>query len=144
MKLGDRIVVLSAGRVMQVGSPRELYERPANLFVAHFIGSPKMNVMRAEAVPALAALGANHLGVRPEHVGIVPLGEGHVTGRVQLVKYLGSDTFMQVECTGEAADAGTLVVRAPGSAGIDEDVALHFDPACPHRFATDGTALRPD
>jgi ABC-type sugar transport system ATPase subunit len=73
MTMADKIVVLNAGRVEQYGSPLELYERPANLFVAGFIGSPKMNFVSGEAAgePGVATL-----GVRPEHLKIGKQGEG--------------------------------------------------------------------
>ena len=152
MTLADRIVVLSAGRVMQAGSPRELYERPANLFVAQFIGSPKMNVMPAAAregrvVPAGQAgfdlpvpAGVAHLGIRPEHIGIVDPASGHASGTVQLVEYLGADTFAQVDC----GESGVLVVRAPGSAPVaeDETVGLSFAMEHIHLFDSSGAALR--
>ena len=151
MTLADRIVVLSAGRVMQAGSPRELYERPANLFVAQFIGSPKMNVVpvRVEgarfalngrrAIEIAAPAGTAHLGVRPEHVRIVGPDEGHASGTVQIVEYLGADTFAQVDC----GAAGTLVVRAPGDARVreDETVGLHFAPDALHLFDAQGRVL---
>ncbi|MEM7565734.1 MAG: sn-glycerol-3-phosphate ABC transporter ATP-binding protein UgpC, partial [Pseudomonadota bacterium] len=120
MTLADRIVVLSAGRIMQAGTPRELYERPANLFVAQFIGSPKMNVMpaRAEAghvrpdgqpgLPLDAPASVTHLGVRPEHITLTAPDRGHVSGTVRIAEYLGADIFAHIDC----GTAGTLVVRA--------------------------------
>jgi ABC-type sugar transport systems, ATPase components len=78
MTLADRIVVLEAGRIAQVGSPKELYERPGNLFVAQFIGSPKMNVIPASAI-GLGDRGKD-LGIRPEHITIVPAGQGDLDG----------------------------------------------------------------
>ena len=139
MTLADRIVVLSAGRVMQVGTPRELYERPANLFVAQFIGSPKMNVVPASSLPSMATPETTRIGVRPEHIEVAAPGEGDLDGRINLVEYLGADTFAQVDC----GAAGTLVARAPGSGSLREDasIGLRFDPAAVHRFARDGRAL---
>ena len=154
MTLADRIVVLSAGRVMQAGSPRELYERPANLFVAQFIGSPKMNVMPARVEngrvvprgqPGIAHDApprgeVAHLGVRPEHVELTGADRGHVRGTVQIVEYLGADTFAQVDC----GPAGNVVVRAPGNAAVreDETVGLLLDGSNLHLFAPDGRAIR--
>ena len=151
MTLADRIVVLSAGTIMQVGRPRELYEAPTNLFVAQFIGSPKMNVMpvRVEGdrvipegqsgVPLAAPPTATHLGVRPEHITLTASDEGHARGTVRIVEYLGADTFVHVDC----GIAGTQVVRAPGSAIVreNEDVGLRFDPATLHLFDGRGLAV---
>ena len=93
MTLADRIVVLKEGRVMQQGSPYELYERPANLFVAQFIGSPKMNVLACapsgdakldlagQGTLSLAFSGApTQLGARPEHLTLVAPDNGNCRG----------------------------------------------------------------
>src|SRR6266404_7066125 len=87
MTMADKIVVLNAGRIEQYGSPLDLYERPANLFVAGFIGSPKMNFVSGEAAgePGVATL-----GVRPEHLKIGKEGEGW-PGTVSVAEHLGSD-----------------------------------------------------
>src|SRR5262249_25829303 len=73
MTMADKIVVLNAGKIEQYGSPLELYEKPANLFVAGFIGSPKMNFITGE--PALQR-GADTIGVRPEHLRVDREGQG--------------------------------------------------------------------
>ena len=87
MTLADRIVVLEFGKIAQVGTPRELYERPANLFVAQFIGSPRMNVMPASAVPSAALPErAVSLGIRPEHIDLVAPGEGLIQGTVDVLE----------------------------------------------------------
>ncbi len=85
MTMADKIVVLNAGHIEQYGSPLELYERPANLFVAGFIGSPKMNFVSGEAAgePGVATL-----GVRPEHLKIGKEGEGW-PGTVSVAEHLG-------------------------------------------------------
>ncbi|OAM77911.1 ABC transporter ATP-binding protein [Devosia elaeis] len=82
MTLADRIVVLNAGRVEQVGTPEELYERPQSLFVAGFIGSPKMNLLKAED--------GTTTGIRPEDIN---LGSGPHRGKVAYVEYLGADSY---------------------------------------------------
>jgi multiple sugar transport system ATP-binding protein len=102
MTLADKIVVLRDGRVEQVGSPRELYERPANTFVAQFIGSPKMNLLSAESAPLLAgATAANAdfktVGIRPEHLTVVEPREGILLGTVGLCEYTGAVTLLHVE-----------------------------------------------
>ena len=120
MTMADKIVVLNAGNIEQVGSPLELYRSPKNLFVAGFIGSPKMNMVEgAEA----AKHGAKTIGVRPEHfsVSTTPV-EGGWNGTVGVAEHLGSDTFIHV-----ATELGTLNVRADG------DVPVHHgDTDLPH------------
>ena len=93
MTMADKIVVLNAGQIEQYGSPLELYEHPANLFVAGFIGSPKMNFVSGEAA---GEHGAATIGVRPEHLKIGKEGEGW-PGTVSVAEHLGSDTFLYVD-----------------------------------------------
>ncbi len=95
MTLADKIVVLKGGEIMQVGSPRELYEHPQNLFVAQFIGSPKMNVLAANSLKGAAlADGVTHVGIRPEHLELVAEQDAHIEGDIEFVEYLGADTFL--------------------------------------------------
>src|ERR1700746_3059195 len=93
MTMADKIVVLNAGKIEKYGSPLELYEKPANLFVAGFIGSPKMNFMSGEVA---RDYGAATIGVRPEHLKVERDGDGF-QGTVVLAEHLGSDTFLYVE-----------------------------------------------
>jgi ABC-type sugar transport system ATPase subunit len=122
MTLADKIVVLRDGLVEQVGTPRELYERPGNLFVAQFIGSPKMNILPIDAVagawPGRPA-GAAHVGMRPEDLKLTDPGAGLLGGKVLLSEYTGASSLLHVElpggevflvgCGGGAIDAGTAV-----------------------------------
>jgi multiple sugar transport system ATP-binding protein len=138
MTLADRIVVLKDGLIMQVGSPRKLYENPDNVFVAQFIGSPKMNLLPCGAgsgLEAIAAKGAVQLGVRPEHITVVPAGEGHYDGTVQVSEYLGADYFHYIDC----GDLGLLTVRTAGSDDEIEGqvVGLRFDTTRLHFFGAD-------
>jgi multiple sugar transport system ATP-binding protein len=105
MTLGHRVAVLHEGHLQQVGPPRELYERPANLFVAGFIGSPSMNLLPAAAV----GLGANGkvVGFRPEHVEITGDGEG-INARVDVVEDIGADAY--VFCSAEISGKQTRLV----------------------------------
>jgi len=140
MTMADRIVVLNAGRVEQYGSPLALYERPANLFVAGFIGSPKMNFV--SGVPA-EQHGATTIGIRPEHLRIAPEGEGGGEGwpgTVSVAEHLGSDTFLYVD----AGALGLLTVRGIGEIHLKggDRVWLSPDPARLHRFDKDGMAIR--
>jgi multiple sugar transport system ATP-binding protein len=102
MTLADRIVVLDAGRVMQFGSPLELYHHPANKFVAGFIGSPKMNFLPAAALnghrPNTPGGPPAEVGVRPEHMRLGH-GQGDLTleGRVITVEQLGAEAFVYLD-----------------------------------------------
>lgn len=140
MTLADRIVVLEFGKIAQVGTPRELYERPANLFVAQFIGSPRMNVFGAAAL-AGAPLpdGTDKVGIRPEHITLGAPGAGRMDGTVDLLEYLGADTFVIMSC----GDAGQITVRVTGSTSltVGDAASLDFDMADVHAFGTDGLAL---
>ncbi len=142
MTLADRIVVLDAGQIAQVGSPRDLYENPTNLFVAQFIGSPKMNIFRTSATGLhfTAPPGAEHLGIRPEHISLSEAGAGHLDGVIDLVEYLGSDTFAILECSG----VGRLTVRLSGEANVSigDHCGMNFHDQKVHFFNKDGFILR--
>jgi multiple sugar transport system ATP-binding protein len=136
MTMADRIVVLQAGRIEQVGSPIDLYERPNNLFVAGFIGSPKMNLIGG--APA-AEFNAATIGVRPEHVA-VSRDSGRWSGNVKVAEHVGSDTFLYVTVGG----IGDVTVRVVGEVGARAGSTVHLtpDPARIHRFDTEGKAIR--
>jgi len=159
MTLADRIVVFNGGRVEQVGTPMALYERPANRFVAEFIGSPRMNVIDArvaarDAGRALLDVGGARLlvetaddalapgervgvGIRPECLSLA--GEG-LDGCIELVERLGSETLVHVRL---ADGATTVVMRQPGDLrqGRGQSVRLRIDPGALHVFAADGRSL---
>jgi multiple sugar transport system ATP-binding protein len=137
MTMADKIVLLNGGRVEQIGTPLDLYDRPDNLFVAGFIGSPRMNFLRGETA---ADFGAHTLGVRPEHLHVVTGGDGW-SGVVTLAEHLGSDTFLSVDLGG---DRGSVTVREQGELGLQagDRVNLRPDSARLHRFDPDGRALR--
>ncbi len=136
MTLADRIVVLNAGRVEQIGRPMELYNDPANTFVAGFIGSPQMNFLSA------AALGApgKTLGIRPEHLEI-SREAGRIPGTISHVEHLGGETNVYVR----TEHHGLLTVRRFGEHdyGVDEAVHLTPDPARAFAFGEDGRRLAP-
>jgi multiple sugar transport system ATP-binding protein len=133
--MADRIVVLNKGIIEQVGSPLELYNTPNSVFVAGFIGSPKMNLISGSLA---AKYNAATVGIRPEHIAILAEG-GDVSGTIALTEHLGSDSFLHVE----AGDAGRLTVRAPGDyeGKPGTPVALRFDPTRLHRFDSQGKVL---
>lgn len=113
----------------------DLYDTPRNLFVAEFIGSPKMNIITgAEA----AKHSTKSIGIRPEHLTI-STREGLWTGRAGLSEHLGSDTFIRVDVEGVA---DTMTVRAPGKVNIAMGETVYLSPNAEdlHRF--DDTGLR--
>jgi multiple sugar transport system ATP-binding protein len=135
MTMADKIVVLQAGNIEQVGTPLELYHTPANVFVAGFIGSPRMNLI--EGADA-AAHGAKTIGVRPEHLDI-SMATGTWTGQVSVAERLGSDTFLHVNVPG----IGQMTVRAGGDikAGHGDTIYLTPQDGRIHRFGPDGKAM---
>lgn len=135
MTMADKIVVLQAGRIEQVGSPLELYRTPRNRFVAGFIGSPKMNFLEG---PEAAKQGAHAIGIRPEHLRISTT-EGMWPGTVGVSEHLGSDTFLHV-----TTDHGLINVRAGGEVGLHhgDRVFLSPDMGQLHRFDAQGGALK--
>ncbi|MEO1639072.1 MAG: ABC transporter ATP-binding protein [Pseudomonadota bacterium] len=140
MTLADRIVVLEFGKIAQVGTPRELYERPANLFVAQFIGSPRMNVVPATSVVNTGApAGAVSVGMRPEHINVVDAGSGHLQGTVDVLEYLGADTFLILSC----GDAGQVTVRVNGTTQLSpgDQVGLEVGDNMFHFFDNAGLAI---
>jgi multiple sugar transport system ATP-binding protein len=141
MTLADRIVVLEFGKIAQVGTPRELYERPANLFVAQFIGSPRMNVVPAQTIKTLDLPdGTFSIGMRPEHIELVPAGTGQIEGKVDVLEYLGADTFVIVSCDGDQQ----ITVRVNGTSDLKpgDDVSLVVGRQMIHAFNSDGLAIR--
>jgi len=136
MTMADKIVVLRAGFIEQVGSPLDLYREPANLFVAGFIGSPAMNLMKGAAA---AEQGATTIGVRPEHFQLSHEG-GQWRGQVGVSEHLGSDTFLRVD----VPDVGTLTARADGEfpARHGDTVGLTPEPDRVHRFDAAGLRMR--
>ena len=152
MTMGDRIVVMDEGKILQVGPPIELYDRPVNRFVAGFLGSPAMNFIEGRArrsdggleleagalrfpLPGACREGeAYTLGFRPEHLGFQGEGARPVSaeGRVELVEPLGSDTFVALDLGGEV-----LTVKEEGHfrAQVGERIRVFFDMDNAHIFA---------
>jgi len=152
MTLADRIVVFDSGVIQQQGPPLELYRHPSNLFVATFLGSPKMNVIPGQpegggvsladgaviAIPGLEG-DARHFGIRPEHIRLASGGAAILTGTVGVAEHLGSDSFVHVDVPGMEP----VNVRIAGGADISEDqeAGLDFDLADAHIFDEDGRRL---
>jgi multiple sugar transport system ATP-binding protein len=159
MTMADRIVILKAGVVQQVGTPKEVYNEPTNAFVAAFIGSPTMNFFAAQradsalrladgtllTLPAArgATLGDRHavrLGVRPEHLRLRPAGPGALPVTVSVVEPLGSDTLVYFDFDGSRHVARIAPEETP-VAGDTVHLGVALDRA--HLFDTDsGLALR--
>ena len=135
MTMADRIVVLNAGVIEQVGSPLELYQKPRNTFVAGFIGSPKMNLIKG---PEAARFNASTVGIRPEHIDISE-SEGAWQGTVGVSEHLGSDTFFHIQCS---ASPEPLTVRAPGELALQYGSEVHLTPSADHLHRFDEKGLR--
>jgi multiple sugar transport system ATP-binding protein len=132
LTLGDRVAVLHEGVLQQVDEPEAVYRRPANRFVARFIGSPAMNVLSASvegdllragpfAIPRPRDVGSRRLevGVRPEHVELAPDGDGS-PARVEVVERAGSETLVHL-----AADGVTIVARASPDVRVSAGAPAH-------------------
>ncbi len=163
MTLADRIVVLSAGRIEQVGPPLELYERPANLFVARFIGSPAMNILpvtvsepgtnatvsfkagRYTGVPIAVPAGDKgkpaSLGIRPEDLEISTGDDYLVEGRVLLVEALGEVTLLYLE---GGAGEEPIIVKLPGTSDVSKGDIVRLKAAAEklHLFNSEGRTYR--
>ena len=133
MTLADRIVVLRAGRVEQVGAPMELYNDPANTFVAGFIGSPQMNFLKAGAL----GMRSDTMGVRPEHIAI-SRESGQIEGTVSHVEKLGGETLVYVN----TAAQGLLTVRLFGEHDYAVEEAAFLTPDQERAFHFDAAGLR--
>lgn len=136
MTMADKIVVLNAGNIEQVGSPLDLYHNPKNRFVAGFIGSPKMNFV--EGVEA-EKLGAHAIGIRPEHIE-VSKDEGDFEGVVGVAEHLGSDTFFHIHDSGLA---DTITVRVDGEFGLGhgDKIKMTFRSNMIHKFNKNGDRI---
>ena len=149
MTLADRIVVLRKGRVEQVDTPLNLFNRPANLFVAGFIGAPNMNFFTSEAAGGLAALpgglslpvaatGPVTLGIRPQHLRLTG-DQSAIPAQIILVEALGSETVLHA-----TAEGGVPIVAVlPGQPSLarGQAIRLAFDPAAVHPFDAQGQRI---
>lgn len=154
MTLADRIVVLNEGVIMQAGSPRELYNRPQNIFVAEFIGSPKMNLMKCKVVDGQLQLqskvaqdtgivatdnNVEWFGVRPENISVGTAEEGTISGTIEVCEYLGSEQFAFIDCGYE--DFVTVRVDPNLEFETRSRVGLSFDADRIHLFDRSGDRL---
>lgn len=169
MTLGDRVAVLDHGRLQQVAPPRELYEQPANTFVAGFIGNPPMNLFPARPIAVDGGFGLRlgeqtvalafpadvterwrawldtplTAGIRPEHLHLVTDDDGGLRATVSDAEYLGHETLLHVRVDGQDPPGAPLVARLPGIRLFHqgEMVRLNLDPTRLHGFGSDGEAL---
>jgi ABC-type sugar transport system ATPase subunit len=147
MTLGRRVVVMRAGGIEQAGPPMELYRRPANLFVARFVGSPAMNVLRCAWTGAgrcIRAVGSGlsvdvvggdgtHadgdevvLGVRPQDVSLAPLANAEAIGHVELLEPLGATTIAHVRIEGVPGEAMRIVIPSGADCAVDRQVGVRL------------------
>lgn len=163
MTLADRIVVLSAGYIEQVGSPLELYTNPANLFVARFIGSPSMNILHAtivetgdvtmiqtqtgSTIKAPIASSAEYqnkpamFGVRPEDLVLTDETEGAIEGKVKFVESLGEVTQLHFDVPGAEEP---VIAKIPGIVHYHkgDTVRVKATPEKMHLFNDDGLSFK--
>jgi len=153
MTMADKIVVLRSGIIEQAGAPLELYNNPRNLFVAGFIGSPKMNFMTTSVDGGALRLGgvtldlgrsvngASTLGIRPEHITIAEgSGVKFADVKVDLVENLGGQTVVYATTTD--GQAITIVLEGQRNVEIGSTIAAYVDPAKAHAFDAEGNAIR--
>lgn len=140
MSMADKVILMNGGKIEQAGTPAELYENPASVFVAEFIGTPPMNVLKtAEGAKGVVIAGGNvtltkaaaagiQFGIRPEHVKLIDKGEKAV---VQASEYLGADTILTCRIGDQ-----TLLVRLGGRPGLKDGavVQLGWEPDAMHFF----------
>jgi oligogalacturonide transport system ATP-binding protein len=168
MTMGERICVLKDGRIQQVDAPTTLYARPANAFVAGFIGSPEMNLLPVTALDAqhvqlgdvqlplapgrapagLAAGQPLQLGLRPEHLGLLPRDQGDslaVTAQLRFLEHMGNEVFVHLTLGGAPLTARVAADQLGALQGAERGAALtlHLQLRQAHFFdAGDGRALR--
>ncbi|MCU1394788.1 MAG: carbohydrate transporter ATP-binding protein family [Ilumatobacteraceae bacterium] len=126
MTMGSRIAVMQRGKIEQIGTPQEVYDRPASVFIAQFVGTPPMNILPAGSIET----GDHLVGVRPEHIHIAP--DGPLAMTVALVEQLGHELLV----TGTVGDRRVIVRQAAHSVvpDIGAEVRLVVDEADRHRF----------
>jgi multiple sugar transport system ATP-binding protein len=135
MTMADKIVVLRAGNIEQVGSPLELYRAPRNTFVAGFIGSPKMNLLDGAVA---AEHDATTIGIRPEHVD-VSTSQGTWQGTVGVAEHLGSDTFIHIH---GIPGCDPMTVRTGGEMSVSHGDTVYLTPQEQHIHRFDAGGLR--
>ncbi|OSQ42503.1 ABC transporter ATP-binding protein [Thalassospira sp. MCCC 1A01428] len=145
MTLADKIVLLRDGRIEQVGTPHDLYERPQNLFAAQFIGAPKMNIFKLtdECQNLRENLkldrNAHYFGIRPDSFEIVQPGEGILSGKVRLNEYLGNACLIHADIEGH----DPVILEQPVGTKITTGTTISLNAKADnvHAFAKDGNRI---
>jgi ABC-type sugar transport system ATPase subunit len=163
MTLADRIVVMRAGEIVQVGSPMEIYSNPVNYFVADFFGSPSMNLIGGTIVQQgadskfrsgaldvalperfkMVKPGAATLGIRPENVDAAVGGRGDLDLPVRLVEPLGKDTLLYFDVGTERAFIAVSEGLAMADVSVGERIALTLEQSHIHLFDAEGRRIDP-
>ena len=147
MTLATRVAVMRGGHIQQIGTPGEVYARPANMFVAGFLGSPSMNFIEGQVVPVAGAPAvAAVLGVRPEHLALHPPGDARPTAEVTLVEAMGAHEVVWLDMQGHrlsaiAPAAGVHQIGDPVGVQMDLDRASVFDPVSQERIELHASAF---
>jgi len=151
MTLADRIVVINKGRIEQVGRPLELYHHPCNIFVAQFIGSPAMNILRgewqADGTVSIQADGHYHIGIRPEHLSLMEEAGNeqsalNIAARINLVERLGDVTLLHAQ----TSDGNNLTAKLSQESDVKRGDTVLFSgqKAHLHFFDDKGHRMRRD
>jgi multiple sugar transport system ATP-binding protein len=160
MTLGQRIAVFNHGKIEQVGTPLELYHQPANLFVAEFMGSPKMNLIAAQAssapqshaieIPGSGSLALpagvdakqiRTIGMRPEIIRLVDAGQG-LSCVIRLIEQLGDSTIVHTQLDGTGQDVAARLAGSNATLKVGDKIRIGCDPADIRLFDTHGQAMR--
>lgn len=141
MTLADRVVVLQAGVIEQAGPPMELYDSPANKFVAQFIGMPQMNIVPISNYPA-APNKATEVGIRPEHLAVASYETAVLKGDIEMVEALGNETLIHVNL--EGSKNAQIVVRQYEQTDLKpgDKVGVSAQPGKEHFFDAQGKSIR--
>ncbi len=138
MTLADRIGALQQGRLVQIGTPKEIYQKPNSVYVAQRLGSPPINLLSPALLGVTAPASTRHIGVRPEHVTVQALNGSGLRATVKQVEPLGAETIILLEAKGEQlrALAGTGVLPS-----VNDEVSLQLDAQRHLNFDQDGVLL---
>ena len=153
MTLADKIVVLNEGKIIQIGSPHKLYNYPKNLFVAEFIGTPKMNILNCIKKEEYIYLDENKktniktkkekifkLGIRPDNIEICKSEKNILSGQIKFCEYLGSEQYVYVDC---GINNKLIIIKIDPNIKVvlNEKIGLKFNSKYVHFFSKDGLRL---
>jgi len=138
MTLATRIGVMEKGRLVQIGTPRDIYTDPVNMYVASRLGMPSINFVPTSHFPSVSApKGASIIGLRTEHLSIEKSARSDGNGVVTWVEHLGDQNHLHVDMKGQ-----DVVVLSPPDSGLKKDDHVHLTPLSPLFFAADGERVR--